>query len=88
MFLFVDMIKSEFFNRFMGMCIPAIFLGVNCAFNQNEKKCMHYFEYLLVLSIIPFLLVLKDFMQTFKDLKNRNILSESYIDDAILRLSW
>lgn len=64
MFLFVDMIKSEFFNRFMGMCIPAIFLGVNCAFNQNEKKCMHYFEYLLVLSIIPFLLVLKDFMQT------------------------
>jgi O-antigen ligase len=64
LFLTSGTIYSTYFNRFIGMSAPALILGANCAYRKLEKKCMFYIEYLIVFSMIPFIFVLRDMLQS------------------------
>lgn len=64
LFLSSGTIHTTYFNRFIGMSAPAIMLGANCAYRKLENKCMSYIEYLIVFSLIPFIFVLRDMLQS------------------------
>lgn len=61
-FLWSDMISSSYFNRFIGMGVPALFLGSNTAFWALERQHIHYRKVLLLISLLPFYTVARDML--------------------------